>query len=85
MKHKIEIRNRGQHVLTITNTDTADLALSACAKMLGMSISYMSVYVDGEYLKMNSGDIAHIRFDMETIMRRNEKGLDFGIDGLFEV
>jgi len=85
MKHTITIKNKGQHVLTMTNTNIAELSLSACTKMLGMSTVHMSVYVDGDYMKLHSADIAHIRFDMETIMRRNEKGLDFGIDGLFEV
>ena len=85
MKHRIEIRNRGQIVYTKTGNDIADLSLSSCAKMLGMSTGYMGVYVDGQYLNLDSADIAHIRHGIERIMHKNEKAMDFGIDELFEL
>jgi hypothetical protein len=85
MKHKIEIRNKGQHVLTMMNTDIPELALSVSSRLLGMTMTYIVVHVDGEYLNLPSRDVSSIRRDMETVMRKNEKLLDFEIDGLFEV
>jgi len=65
--------------------DMNELSLTACAKMLGMSTTYMQVYVDREYLDMRSNDIGLIRKDMIKIMERNENSCDFGIEDMFEI
>jgi len=84
MKHTVRIKNRGQVTYDEFSDNIVELSLSACSKIIGMDSAHLEVLVDGEFLNLYSNDIAHVRHDMERIMHKNEKVLDFEIDGLFE-
>lgn len=85
MKHTVRIKNRGRVTYDEFSDKILELSLSACSRILGMDSTRLGVWVDGQYMNLYSNDISHIRRDMETIMHKNERVLDFEIDGLFEV
>ena len=56
-----------------------------CAKLLGMNISHLQVYIDNEIFGIPSPDITITRRGMVEKMKSNEKLIDFNIEHLFEV
>ena len=74
-------------ILRYKDKDIGELTLDVCVKLLGTSITYLQIYIDGEYFNLPSHDIGKIRNAMMEVMFQNEccNNVDFGIDGLFEI
>ena len=85
MIHKIKIYNRGQLHRQFEGIDIDKLSFKASAKLLGMYSTYLQIYVDDEYLNFSSSDVTVIGNEMKKIMYKNEKTMDFEIEGLFDI
>lgn len=84
-EHIIEIYDNGQLMRQFYDSDISELTLKACSVLLGMSTTYIQVFIDGNYFNLPSQDIGKIRRDMIDVIMKNEEMINFGIDDLFSI
>lgn len=88
MKHRINIYYTSGRIFKFEGEDISDISMSACARLLGMDLKNVTIYINKRYfLIYYTADVGLIRKDMIEFMEKMErpKLINFNIDHLFEV